>query len=278
LSSQQLRHLQSTESKGEALAPVAPGDDIQGIRGGFALEATEWFVVFEGNPLCGGALIQPDIVLTSAACVEGGFPQAVRIGSQTRAGGLVVSVESFRIHPNWNGDVTQGADIAVLKLADIVANEVAEYNTDVGVPVVTSDILFTMGYGIINDSGTEPALLQGLFLNYKEDCFSSLSHYNPEFFVCGDATPEYGTCTGDGGGPVVLSGTKTVVGIDSHSDGTCETQTVDVYTRVSSYSGWIENKICELSIVPPSLCDTETSSDDSGDIWCFLQLFSRLFV
>jgi hypothetical protein len=65
VSSSLIRNLQSTEGGSAALAPV-PGDD-QGIRGGFSVEAIPWFVVFEGTPLCGGVLIQSDIVSMSAS-------------------------------------------------------------------------------------------------------------------------------------------------------------------------------------------------------------------
>ena len=264
------RHLQSVDSN---LAPTL-GDD-QGIRGGFGVEALPWFVVFD-DFLCGGALIHPDIVLTSAACVETSVPTAVRVGAGTTLDGTVVGVLGARVYPDWDGNFLNGADIALLKLDRTLTNDVAAFNTDASVPVVTSDIMFLMGFGILDDTGTEPNILQGLFLNYVEDCFSRFPDYRPDFHVCGDATPEYGSCAGDGGGPVVLSGTNNVVGIVSFSDGSCETQTIDVFTRVATYSGWIEDRICDLSVIKPDYCGPEHNKFDKYDCFFIPSLFNWL--
>ena len=53
--------------------------------------------------------------------------------------------------------------------------------------------------------------------------------------------------TTDSGAPIVLAGTNIQIGVNSFSNGNCETQTLDVYTRVSYYHDWIQAKICDNS-------------------------------
>jgi Trypsin len=231
-------HLRRTEEGGD-LAP----EDIARIRGGFDItDPFSWLGVFDDTILCGLVLVHSDIVLTTASCVDDeGFPGFVRIGSLERdTGGTVSQIRRGTIHPDWNGRPEDGADIAVMKLDNALTNTVALLNEDPRVPS-GSDDLFMAGHGLVNDATTRNNL-QGLFLDNVENCFErSPSAYNPVFHFCGDASPERGTCPGDAGIPILIPGTRIVVGLNSFSDRPCETQTIDVYTRMSTYAPWVHH-------------------------------------
>jgi hypothetical protein len=60
---------------------------------------------------------------------------------------------------------------------------------------------------------------------------------------------------GDSGSPVMLSGTTVQVGINSYSNAfSCDSQTLDIYTRISFYYDWIQDRICDTSGIPPTDC------------------------
>ena len=71
----------------------------------------------------------------------------------------------------------------------------------------------------------------------------------------------------------------TLVGLNSFSDNSCEAQTIDVYTRVSSYSSWIVQQVCALSSDPPDECDAIGNGSDIGSAVsdCFDRLFSAFY-
>lgn len=260
--SNQLRRATEEEAldPGE-VAPAVPSD-ISRIRGGFDVaNPLPWLGVFDDTILCGCVLVHSDIVVTTANCLnDNGFPSAVRIGSLQRdSGGTVVNIIGGLIHPDWTGDPAQGNDVAVLRLETALTNTVALLNEDPHVPFDGNDELFMAGFGLI-DNTNFPTTLQGLFLNNVENCFERAPPvYNPVFHFCGDASATQGTCAGDSGIPIIIPGTRLMVGLNSFSDQNCELQSIDVYTRISSYSIWIKKYICDYSNNPPASCDEYTS-------------------
>lgn len=246
-------------------------NDIGRIRGGFTLvDSFSWLGVFDDTIVCGAVLVHGDIALTTANCVDEALPQALRFGSVNRtSGGTVAKVLRGVIHPDYNGDPTGGADIAVLQLDNVLTNTVAIINEDPSVPFDGSDSLFMAGWGLINDTAFAMSL-QGLFLQNIENCFARAPPvYNPVFHFCGDASPTAGTCPGDSGIPILVPGTRLAVGLNSFSDRPCETQTIDVYTRLSSYSIWIKKMVCDMSADPPAAC-----AEYAKDICLFNEIFS----
>lgn len=272
-----VRRAEATDSIPEDDGALAPKpDDIESIRGGFPIgREIPWFAFYNDIKNCGGALVHADMVVTTATCIENGArPNFVRIGSLfTNTGGEVVSVEKGIIHPDWTGDVLKGSDIAILKLDRTVTNTVALLNEDPRVPLAGTDLMFLLGNGLINNS-TFSASLQGLFLFYAENCFGLVNEYNPIFHICLAASSKEGACAGDGGGPAVLSGTRLLVGLSSFTNNFCESQSVNGYTRISSYASWVKDKICEESASPPSYCDKDEDSSDDKDCSLF-QFFGR---
>lgn len=187
----------------------------------------------------------------------------------------MVSVTTGLRHPSWSGSVTNGADIAVMKLSSSLSNRVAALNM-AGTSPADGNNLFIAGFGLVDDNSLSQNL-RGLFLDYVSSCASRIDSYNSAYHVCGDATPDAGTCAGDSGSPVFLTGTDTIVGLNSYSDNSCESQNIDVYTRVSTYASWVSQQVCSLSSDPPASCSTsggginvppadggDSGGDDSG--------------
>lgn len=261
------RHLRRLKS-GNETTPVPLGR----IRGGFDMDAPfSWLGVFNDTRVCGVVLVHADIVLTSATCVEDtGFPGYVRLGSLDRdTGGTVARIVQGKINPDYNGNPADGADIAVMKLENTLTNTVALMNEDPRVPFDGEDSFFMAGYGKVNDD-TYRNNLQGLFLNNVENCFDRAPQfYNPVYHICGDANPANGTCEGDAGIPILIPGTRLVVGLNSFSDGPCTTQTIELYTRMSSYVLWVKKQMCEMSSSPPSFC-----SEYKSDICLWEEVFN----
>lgn len=257
----------------ESEAPL-PGTGIGRIRGGETVETPfSWLGVFNDTILCGCVLVHNDIVLTTANCVdEEGFPEAVRIGSTQRdTGGTVARIKGGMMHPDWTGDPTMGADLALLHLDTFLTNTVAIVNSDPMVPKFGDEFLFMAGFGLVSDT-EYPNMLQGVELKNVENCFDRAGTvYNPVFHFCGNATPTAGTCPGDSGTPILIPGTRLAVGLNSFSDRPCEMQTIDVYTRLSSYSNWIQRGICDLSAQPPAVCE-----ELDGDICLWESIFNAV--
>ena len=153
-----------------------------------------------------------------------------------------------------------------MKLATPVNTSIASLNAVGNIPA-DGQSLFTLGFDAGNGTTVN---LKGLTYNYIDRCQVRFPRYNPTFFLCANASSGIGACQGDAGSPIVLSGTSTVVGLNSFSNNKeCGKQTVDIYTRVNTYQQWIFEQICAISSNPPS------SGCSSGCLLGFTNLFSR---
>jgi Trypsin len=176
-------------------------------------------------------------------------------------GGTVVDVVDGVLHPDWSWMAAEDPDLAVLKLKDFLPNhKLVRLNTKDTIPLVDQPVVFAMGFGLINSMEASLTTLLGTELPYIDDCSYISSTYNRTRHLCADARIG-ATCGGDSGAPITL-GPRSIlqVGINSYSNGQCESQTLDIYTRVSYFIPWIQQQICDLSSQPPPYCIT-TNSD-----------------
>ncbi|KAK4010303.1 hypothetical protein OUZ56_019448 [Daphnia magna] len=67
-------------------------------------------------------------------------------------------------------------------------------------------------------------------------CASQYSSFNGDTMLCAAGT-DTDTCQGDSGGPIYVDGVQ--VGITSFGKGCADPDFAGVYTRVSTYVGWI---------------------------------------
>jgi secreted trypsin-like serine protease len=99
----------------------------QNIFGGTPIDISQvpWQISleFNGNHGCGGSILNEEWVLTAAHCAQGQNPSSliVHAGSTNQLLnniGQRIVVDQIIIHPNWNGDVTSGSDVALLHLSE----------------------------------------------------------------------------------------------------------------------------------------------------------------
>lgn len=221
------------------------------------------YAVFSGGVLCGGVVVAEDIILTAAHCVDGDFPPAVRIGGTTSGDGELVDVVDGVIHPNYRASTLEN-DIAILVLAEATSAPIATYNTDRDFPA-GGEAVVAVGFGRTNpNSGGGSSTLQKLDMEAVNDeqCEDEYSDHQADFNICVD-NDRGGICFGDSGGPL-YDANGLVLGVASFIIQTCDSNFPDFYTRVSSYSNWVQRSICSESANPSGNCD-EIGDDDGPD-------------
>lgn len=208
-----------------------------------------------------GTLIAPNWVLTAAHMVDDIMSGTVTFGATQ------YSAERWVAHSKWNGDLLNGNDIALIKLATDVIG------IDIAVRYTGSDeygrIGTAVGYGMsgtgetgaVTSAGTKRAGENVIDAFYsrsrKKTSTIFLSDFdnpaNPGDNAYGSSTPlalEYLIAPGDSGGPVFIDigGERMLAGVNSFAasfDGETNSDYGDVsgHTRVSEFNKWIDNTI-----------------------------------
>ena len=242
--------------------------------------------------ICGASWISSNELITAAHCVDGNMngekPQNTLYVYTWESGGMFgtswasysVSNSEFKIHPNWDGDVNNGHDIAIVPVAGANMQKVvqlaklSEYNQ-----LNRCDFFTVFGTGTTNTGeGASNQLLKSDVLQYI-DCYSSdmwsyewynngiyqyTGNFRPNFdhAVCTNSTVEYQTngvdglsaiCQGDSGGPLIHK--DKLFGIVSYNYLPCNSGKPNGFTSVAHFveSGWIQ---------------ANSNYNANGDFWC----------
>ncbi|KAH8360005.1 hypothetical protein KR093_010067, partial [Drosophila rubida] len=207
---------------------------------------------------CGGSIIAPDRILTAAHCCQGLNAARMSVVAGIRnldEQGSRSQVLSYAIHPDYKE--LQTSDIAVLTIQpSLVFNNVSvapiSYDDKQfvggGVPVTLT------GWGLrlpvpfpFFDNVNYPNTLQRMsYHTISNDlCRASGMDSVTETEICARG-PFRGACSGDSGGPLVMTDNGTVkqVGVVSYGMVVCGLfVTPDVYTRVSTFSDWLQERV-----------------------------------
>ncbi|CAD7093258.1 unnamed protein product [Hermetia illucens] len=195
---------------------------------------------------CGGSIITQFHIVTAAHCLPGKHPSqiSVVVGTLRRSsGGIRHHVERIRLHPQYVEFVQN--DIAMIKviIPFTWSNHIRPIQFRSGAYVPGGVPCRLSGWGFVNQNLPLPEILQTLNLRTVSDQQCRRSFLIGPTHVCADAGLYRGACYADSGGPLVSWDRSLLIGIVSFGHRTCGTGSPDVYTRVSSLVGWIENEI-----------------------------------
>jgi secreted trypsin-like serine protease len=230
-----------------------------------------------GSWICSATLIDDDWILSAGHCLDDGAYEADdwTFDLSDSGGGTHIGAELF-VHPGWVDELTDGTDIALLRLATSEGTvSPATINTD------TSEVGRTtthVGYGrsgtgltgMNTSAGTKRAGQNVIDLDG-----SSVGGYNDKVLfedfdsgLAGDnwsgsqtqLNLEYSIASGDSGGPsfmdfgsgeVVTGVHSFIASVDTVTD--ADYGDIGGSTRVSSYASWISSTMAANDPVAPEL-------------------------
>ncbi|XP_069704879.1 transmembrane protease serine 9-like [Periplaneta americana] len=245
------------------------------VGGKNAREGEFPFVVglYDGMYLCGGTLITRLHVLTAAHCIKN-FMQVIQrfpyIGKDIHVllgahhverPTMLRKVAEMTYHADYYPR-TNVHDIALVKM-----DRPVDFNKKVRAACLPfeddseylHDFAIVAGWGVLTPKGPVSKILQKAFvpLVSNEHCVQAYAMkgvYISESMLCaGRGTQD--ACKGDSGGPLIglnmRTKTEEVIGIVSFGRGCGKPEFPGVYTKVTSYLGWILQQIGEECLCFP---------------------------
>jgi trypsin len=240
-------------------APLLRSFDSR-IIGGTPAGVNEFKFMASLNVGCGGSLIAPGIILSAAHCA--GNIRTARIGSnKANSGGIVKSVTTECVHPNYQSFTTKN-DYMLLKLnspVDIIKYPPIQLNNNKAVPKA-NQILTVIGFGTTSEGGfvSNTLLKVNVPANSHQQCNQQYAGSIVEnvMFCAGELSGGKDSCQGDSGGPIfeIRSGKAVQVGIVSFGEGCARPNRSGVYSRVSGAYDWIQKTMAKLNNGDTSGC------------------------
>jgi secreted trypsin-like serine protease len=207
---------------------------------GFAVRPIVMIVDPRGD-LCTGTALTRDLVLTAAHCVARQLDYQVK----TFQTGQTISVRSIALHPRFDlasyAASRATADVALLKLAAPLAEQVAPATLGPARRVAVGETLTVAGFGVTaagTDRGLRIPRMATLAVTGKPGSLQ-IRLYD---LATRNLRSGLGACTGDSGAPVFESASAGVIGIVSWSTAPGDEEGCGGLTGVTPlllYRAWI---------------------------------------
>lgn len=159
------------------------------------------------------------------------------------AGGSLVQVESYVIHPDY---YKLENNLAVLTLSRALVwteriKPIELYTPEDALPAAGSAISMS-GWGTTVE-GSSSFKIRQLSMTFATDaaCLDAYADYDASKFFCLAHPLKEGGCNGDGGGGAIY-GDK-LLGVSNFVVGACGSRYPDVYIRVSGYYDWVQQEL-----------------------------------
>ncbi|XP_018429100.1 PREDICTED: serine protease 27-like [Nanorana parkeri] len=268
-------HLSSSYSVCTGCGKPMTSDRIVGGQDAFYGE-WPWQISLRKNGyhICGGVMIDSQWVLTAAHCFVRPYSPAdymVNLGAYQLSipSGVMSQVSAINIHPIYQRDGSSG-DIALIKLRNSI--QYTDYIMPICIPAENVQFpsginCYVTGWGSMNQgvSLPSPQTLQKVQLPIIEqkECDAMYHINNPtlspnktiiqwDMICAGFEKGQKDACQGDSGGPLACKwdGSWLLAGIVSWGFGCALANRPGVYTRVTSYSSWIQQYVPNFQVTP----------------------------
>ena len=209
----------------------------------------------ERGQFCGGSLIEPDLVLTAAHCLEGQAPQDIDVvaGRWRLAERNGERIDSARLatDPRYAPD-TSSHDVGLIELARPASQPTVTLSTEADAPLFApGEPARVLGWGTLQSGGPETAdVLYETDVDFisNESCDEdyAVAAGGPgaidETMICA-AAPGRDSCQGDSGGPLVIDEAAGwhQVGVVSFGIGCADPDFPGVYARVPALLDFIQD-------------------------------------